>query len=68
MRVDVVEYLTTVLSVPLSSPAVASSSAPVSPTSVKPLCAKSSVTPLSGDLERASAICWRFSEMEGKGE
>lgn len=50
-------------------PAVASRrSAPSSPTSVRLLCVKSKVAPLSGELARASARCWSVNEAEGEGD
>jgi hypothetical protein len=49
-------------------PAVARRSAPSSPTSVRLLCVKSKVAPLSGELARASARCWSVNEAESEGD
>jgi hypothetical protein len=64
-----ISYLRTELSSSMisSRPIVASSSAPDSPTSVKFLCVKSKVAPLSGDCLRASAMCIWLSEVDGSG-
>jgi hypothetical protein len=52
---------------PLCSPTEASSSAPSSPTSVRPRWERSTVAPLSGERESASSMC-RLVRAEGDGE